>query len=64
MITFENNNEPKHLQPCMFKCNDFTTEIIGRYDNVEKAFFVERGDGNKYWYRFGVAWYKELEIKQ
>lgn len=50
----------KHRQPCMFKCYDFTTHIVGRWDLGEKAFYVERGDGTKYWYRFGIVWHKPL----
>jgi hypothetical protein len=53
--------EPEHEQPCIFKCYDFTTEIVGRYDHNEKNFYVQRGDGARYWYRFGIEWHIKLK---
>ena len=52
--------EPPHKQICMFKCADFTTTIVGRYDITEKSFYVERADGTKYWYRHGIEWHTPM----
>jgi len=46
--------------PCLFKLYDFTTEMVGRWDSEEKEFYVERADGTRYRYSFGVVWFKIL----
>ena len=55
---------PNHMAMCLFKVYDYTTEIVGRYDAEKKHFFVDRGDGTKYVYGYGVEWYKVLEARQ
>ncbi len=48
----------------LFKLYDFTTEIVGRYDQKNDWCYVERADGTRYKYTFGVTWKKELEVKK
>jgi hypothetical protein len=62
VVDMQKHGHLSHRCPCLFKCIDFNTEIIGRYDAVKNEFYVERGDGTKYSY--GIEWFKELEIKK
>ena len=55
--------KPEHNAPCLFKCVDFTTEIVGRWDEIEDEFYVQRGDGTRYGYGHGVDWFKLLEVR-
>ncbi|MDD5151513.1 MAG: hypothetical protein PHC28_13730 [Flavobacterium sp.] len=43
-------------QICIFKCKDYTTEILGRFNKKESYFYIERGDGTIYKYSFGIEW--------
>ena len=45
----------------LFKLDDFTTEIVGRYDAENDVFYVQRADGTRYNYSFEVEWSKFLK---
>jgi len=55
--------KPEHNTPCLFKCQDYTTEIVGRYHAEKDCFYVERGDGTRYYYDFNIEWYAVLSYK-
>ena len=40
----------KPLSVYLFRVADYTTELIGQYDEVKDCYFVQRGDGVKYEY--------------
>ena len=45
----------------IFKVQDYTTELIGRYDEKEDSYYVQRGDGTKYSYKSSrCEWVREL----
>lgn len=31
----------------LFKVKDYTTILVGRYDEEKNCFYIERGDGNR-----------------
>lgn len=48
----------------LFKVSDYTTELLGRYDEEKKCFYVQRGDGVRYEYdEYRVIWKHKLNCK-
>jgi len=48
----------------LFKVHDYTTLLIGQYDKEREAYYVERGDGTKYYYEYWrVTWVQEIDIE-
>lgn len=46
----------------LFKVKDFTTILLGRYDESHNCYFVQRGDGMKYEYEeYRVVWKQKLK---
>ena len=45
----------------LFKVRDFTTVMLGRYDPDNDCYYVERGDGTRYEYKYyRITWMQEL----
>jgi hypothetical protein len=60
----DKDNKPLHDAMCVFKVADFTTEIVGRYDRENSLFYVQRGDGTRYTYAWGIEWFRVLAEKE
>ena len=49
----------------LFKVSDYTTIILGRFNEQERYYYVERGDGTKYKYEEDrIMWKQKLEFKK
>jgi hypothetical protein len=47
----------------IFKVQDYTTELIGRYNKEKDCYYVQRGDGIKYEYEsYRIEWRRELNV--
>lgn len=47
----------------LFKVQDYTTELVGRYNKEKDCYYVQRGDGSKYEYdAYRVTWKQELNV--
>ena len=47
----------------IFKVQDYTTELIGRYNEEKDCYYVQRGDGSKYEYEsYRIEWKRELNV--
>jgi hypothetical protein len=47
----------------LFKVQDYTTELIGRYNEEKDCYYVQGGDGSKYEYDSDrVVWKRELNV--
>lgn len=47
----------------IFKVQDYTTELIGRYNEEKDCYYVQRGDGSKYEYdSYRIEWKRELNV--
>jgi hypothetical protein len=57
-------DEPKHMQPCIFKCYDLGVEMVGRYDREKKQFVVQAGVGSEFIYDRGVTWHQKLHCDE
>jgi hypothetical protein len=45
----------------LFKVSDYTTTLLGRYDEKKNCFYVQRGDGVKYEYdEYRIVWRQKL----
>ena len=45
----------------LFKVRDFTTILLGRYDNEKNCFYIQRGDGTRYEYdEYRIVWRQKL----
>jgi hypothetical protein len=48
----------------LFKVKDFSTTLIGRYDNIKDCYYIQRGDGLKYEYTSDrIVWSKKLKCE-
>lgn len=49
----------------LFKVADYTTELLGRFDSIEKCYYIQRGDGVKYKYaEYRITWKQKLNYSQ
>lgn len=47
----------------LFKVSDYTTILLGRFDEAKKCFYVQRGDGKKYEYdEYRITWKEKLKF--
>ena len=47
----------------IFKVQDYTTVLIGRYNEEKDCYYVQRGDGTKYEYEsYRIEWMRELNV--
>jgi len=47
----------------IFKVQDYTTELVGRYNEEKDCYYVQRGDGSKYEYEsYRIEWKRELNV--
>ena len=47
----------------IFKVEDYTTELVGRYNEEKDCYYVQRGDGRKYEYEsYRIEWKRELNV--
>lgn len=47
----------------LFKVKDYTTILVGQRNDVEKIFFVQRGDGTMYKYDYDrIVWSKLVSV--
>jgi len=47
----------------LFKIQDYTTIMLGRYDKNKDCFYVQRGDGVRYEYEaYRVVWKRLLNF--
>jgi len=45
----------------LFKVKDFTTILLGRYDEKNDCYYIQRGDGIKYEYQdYRITWKRKL----
>ena len=48
----------------LFKVKDYTTILLGRYDDKKGYFYVQRGDGEMYKYTEDrIVWKQKLECE-
>ena len=48
----------------IFKVSDYTTTLIGKFDKKEDCYYVQRGDGTKYYYEYWrVTWVQEINVE-
>jgi len=44
-----------------FKVKDYTTVLLGRYDESKNCFYIQRGDGKRYDYaEYRITWKQKL----
>lgn len=47
----------------LFKVADYTTILLGRYDVINKSYYIQRGDGTKYEYSEDrITWKQKLYV--